>query len=80
MKSATFMYEDLYVYGSGEEDPCEINVEVDVLAPTYKVEEVRLIIAGENPVKLTETQFTKLFPQGEDIIVNAMEWTAQMIA
>lgn len=41
--------------------------------PEWEIEEIRLMNPSMQPVSLTETQFITLFPNGQDIINNALE-------
>ena len=45
--------------------------------PEFEVMEVRIINPSMRPVKLTETQFCILFPDGNDIINNGYEWASE---
>ncbi len=42
--------------------------------PEWELEEIRLVLNDMKPVVLDESQFTTIFPDGDDILTNAYEW------
>ena len=83
-----FKFEDLTIYGESGEDPHTINVEVELKCtdkgcaqswedpgwpPVWEVRCIWLQHPNMTTVMMTETQFVLIFPDGQDIINNALE-------
>lgn len=44
---------------------------------TWEVESIRIIFGGAKPLDITEQQLSQLFPNGDDMINNAIESAAE---